>query len=156
MRRSLLTLEGGWRCEFRPAVVGAELTSIRCAYDNIGVIFMGGQFGFLETGKDYGNFMQALHLAFPFLTFVSAAPRYVRPFLLGGGAVIPKVLKALLAVGGIVDRAEKEMQASLARSKETSAKRVDLLSQFMTIVHQKGEKLGYTPKEVRTEMVAGT
>jgi hypothetical protein len=48
------------------------------------------------------------------------------------------------------------MQASLARSEDTTAKRVDLLSQFMTIVHQKGGKLGYTSKEVRTEMVAGT
>jgi hypothetical protein len=117
---------------------------------------MGKQFGFLETGKDYGNFMHALHLAFPFLTFVATAPRYARPFILGGGAVIPKVLKALIAVGGITDRAEKEMQASLARSEDTTSKRVDLLSQFMTIVHQKGEKVGYTPKEVRTEMVAGT
>ncbi|KAF2127340.1 cytochrome P450 [Dothidotthia symphoricarpi CBS 119687] len=37
-----------------------------------------------------------------------------------------------------------------------SVKRVDLLSQFMTIVHQRGESASYTPKKLRTEMVAGT
>ncbi|KAF2127339.1 hypothetical protein P153DRAFT_387883 [Dothidotthia symphoricarpi CBS 119687] len=41
-----------------------------------------GQFGFLESGSDYGNFMQASHLAFPFSAIISVAPRYLWPFLL--------------------------------------------------------------------------
>ncbi|KAF3036928.1 hypothetical protein E8E12_005412 [Didymella heteroderae] len=71
------------------------------AYDNIGSVFGGKPFGFLETGSDYGGYIAAVHKAMPFLSVVTMAPSYARTALMAVAATVPSLLRAVLAVDGI-------------------------------------------------------
>lgn len=132
-----------------------KLTVIRYAYDNIGAVFFGEQFGFLEHSHDHGNYIRAVHLAMPFLSVVTMAPVYLRPFILAGATAIPKLLKAVIAVDGIRRTAVRETKTGMARSAEATSKRYDVLSQLVAIVQEKGEKVNFTQKEVTSEMWTG-
>lgn len=120
-------------------------------YDNIGVVFFGKQFGFLKDSIDYGGYIMAVHKALPFLAIIAMAPTYIRPFLMTGAIAIPKLFKAVLAVDGIKKTAERETYEAQARTEEATAKRVDMTSQLLGIVREKGEKSNFGLREIVSE-----
>jgi hypothetical protein len=121
------------------------------AYDNIGVVFFGKQFGFLKDSIDYGGYINAVHKALPFLAILAMAPAYARPFLMVGAVIVPSLLKAVIAVDGVKKTAERETYAAQARTEEASAKRVDMTSQMLGIVRDKGEKNNFGVNEIISE-----
>jgi hypothetical protein len=121
------------------------------AYDNIGVVFFGKQFGFLKDSTDYGGYIQAVHKAMPFLNTLAATPSYARPLLMVGALAVPSLLKAVIAVDGVKKTAQRETYAAQARTEEASAKRVDMTSQMMGIVREKGEKSNFGVNEIVSE-----
>ncbi|KAF2635347.1 cytochrome P450 [Massarina eburnea CBS 473.64] len=125
------------------------------AFDNIGAIFFGEQFGFLEKSEDHGGYMKAVHLAMPFLSVVTMTPVWARPLVLATAFVTPKLLKAVIAVDGIRKTAVKETEVAAARSVESTSQRYDAISQLLNIVHEKGEKVNFTMAEVTSEMWTG-
>jgi hypothetical protein len=120
-------------------------------YDNIGVIFFGKQFGFLRDSIDYGGYIASVHSAMPFLNILAMSPAYVRPFLMVGALAVPSLFKAVLAVHGVKTTAERETYEAQARTEETTAKRVDMTSQLMGIVRDKGEKSNFGTREIVSE-----
>jgi hypothetical protein len=121
------------------------------AYDNIGVVFFGKQFGFLKDSIDYGGYIAAVHYAMPLLGLLASSPPYARPFLMGSVLAIPKLLKSVIAVGGVKTTAERETYAAQARTEEDSAKRVDMTSQMLGIAREKGEKNNFSVREIVSE-----
>lgn len=120
-------------------------------YDNVGIIWFGKPFGFLKDRHDYGNYIQAVHNALPFLHVLAAAPAYVRPFLMLGAVAVPKLLKAVIAVDGVRKTAEKETAEAQARSLEATSKRPDMVSAMLNIVRDKGEKNNFGIREIVSE-----
>jgi hypothetical protein len=121
------------------------------AYDNIGVVFFGKQFGFLRDSVDYGGYIDAVHKAMPFLNTLAASPPYTRPLLMIGALAVPSLLKAVIAVDGVKKTAQRETYAAQARTDEASANRVDMTSQMMGIVREKGEKSNFGVNEIVSE-----
>ncbi|KAJ4363553.1 hypothetical protein N0V83_009849 [Neocucurbitaria cava] len=120
-------------------------------YDNIGVIFFGKQFGFLKDGVDYGGYIGAVHQAMPFLHVLASAPAYVRPFLMGGAVVIPRLLKAVIAITDVTKTAERETYEAQARTESATAKRVDMTSLMLGVMREKGEKDNFGLREIVSE-----
>ena len=153
-------LANGWKCKqvvvsCRCPTTALSLYPFRYTFDNIGAVFFGEAFGFLENSHDHGNYIHAVHLAMPFLSIVTMAPSYLRPFLLIGATTIPKLLKAVLAVDGIRVTAVEETAKGKARSEDATSKRHDILSQLLAIVQEKGDKVNFTHNEVTSEMWTG-
>lgn len=120
------------------------------AYDNIGSVFFGKPFGFLETSSDHGGYIAAVHKAMPFLSVVSMAPAYARTLLMVVAAAIPSLLRAVLAVDDIRKTALRETDQAMARESDTQ--RTDMLSKLLKILEESGEKTGITHHEVTGEM----
>ncbi|KAF1358688.1 cytochrome P450 [Lizonia empirigonia] len=122
------------------------------AYDNVGSVFFGKPFGFLETSSDYEGHIAAVYKAMPLLSFVSMAPSYAQSALLIAAAAIPSLLRAVVAVDDIRKTAVRETAEAMART--SHAQRHDLLTRLLQIVEEKGEKTGVTHHEVTGEMWA--
>jgi hypothetical protein len=120
-------------------------------YDNIGIVFFGNQFGFLRDSIDYGGYIKAVHNAMPFMAILAMSPVYIRPFLMVGAFAVPSLFNAVLAVNGVKKTAERETYEAQARTEETSAKRVDMTSQLLGIVREKGEKNNFGLREIVSE-----
>jgi hypothetical protein len=108
-------------------------------------------FGFLKDSIDYGGYITAVHKAMPFLAILAMSPVYVRPFLMMSALVVPSLFKAVLAVDGVKKTAERETYEAQARTNETTAKRVDMTSQLLGIVRDKGEKNNFGLREIVSE-----
>lgn len=120
------------------------------AYDNVGSVFFGKPFGFLETSSDYGGYIAAVHKAMPFLSVVSMAPSYARTFLMVVAAVVPSLLRAVLAVDNIRKTSVRETELAMVRRQ--SSRRHNILSRLLDILEKSGEKVGLTHHEVTGEM----
>lgn len=72
-----------------------------------------------------------------------------------GAVLVPSLLKAVIAVEGIKKTAQKETKTAMARTAEATSKRRDIISQLLAIVHDKGEKVNFSHKEVTSEMWTG-
>lgn len=56
-----------------------------------------------------------------------------------------------MAFDGIRVTALKELDDAVKRTEEDTSKRNDFMSQFLSIVHNRGEKVNFTIKEVSSE-----
>jgi cytochrome P450 len=120
------------------------------AYDNIGSVFFGKPFGFLETSSDYGGYIAAVHKAMPFLSVVAMAPSYVRTALIVVAAAVPSLLRAVLAVDDIRKTSVRETELGMARKDDSQ--RHDMLSRLLDVLEKSGDKIGLTHHEVTGEM----
>lgn len=115
-------------------------------YDNIGSVFFGKPFGFLETSSDFGNYITAVHTAMPFLSVVSMAPAYARSLLLVAATAIPSLLRAVLSVDNIRKASARETEEAMAR--KSDFQRQDLLSKLLEVMRKSGGKSELTHHEV--------
>ncbi|KAJ4354716.1 hypothetical protein N0V95_003556 [Ascochyta clinopodiicola] len=120
------------------------------AYDNIGSVFFGKPFGFLESSSDHGGYIAAVHKSMPFLSVVSMAPSYARTVLMVVATAVPSLLRAILAVDDIRKTAIRETEEAMARTADFQ--RHDMLTRLLKIVEDSGEKTGVTHHEVTGEM----
>jgi cytochrome P450 len=120
------------------------------AYDNIGSVFFGKPFGFLETSSDYGGYIAAVHKAMPFLSVVAMAPSYARTALMVVAAAVPSLLRAVLAVDDIRKTSVRETELGMARKDDSQ--RHDMLSRLLDVLEKSGDKIGLTHHEVTGEM----
>lgn len=140
------------------------MCGFRYAYDVVGTVFFGKQFGFLENSHDYGNYIRSVHQAMPVLSVVAQAPSYVRPVLLLLALLVPRLFRAVMAVEQIKRNAMKSADAALENSAAHIADKHDVLSQLLMIVREHVEeganrgkegKLVLTKNEVNSEMFTG-
>jgi hypothetical protein len=124
----------------------------RYSFDNVGAVFFGKQFGFVENSIDYGDYIKAVHTAMPLNSFVAMAPLWIRGYLLKIGIMIPKVLKAIMAADGIRQTAVRETGIAQERTLDMNSKRTDILSQLLSIMQERKDII--TIREVHVEMWA--
>ena len=119
----------------------------------IGQLFFSGMFGFMETMRDHRGYIQALDLLLPILCAASVMPTYIRPVFLLGGAVIPRVFRALKSIGDIEKAADScisERQALLRNGQDVETK--DILGSLFDIMNKKGEEIDFGLTEVKVEV----
>lgn len=121
------------------------------AFDNVGACIFGEKFGFLENRHDHGGYINAVHTATPFLGVITVTPTYMRPLVGLAAPLIPKLFKAIMAFDGIRVTALRELKNAISRTEEATSKRPDFMSQLLSIVHERGEKVNFTTKEVSSE-----
>jgi hypothetical protein len=129
-----------------------DTDTYRYAFDNVGAVFFGKQFGFVEDSIDYGGYIQAVHTAMPLNSIIAMAPLWIRSYLLNIGIMIPKVLKAIMAADGIRQTAVRETGIAQERTLDANSKRSDVLSQLLSITQEKKDIV--TIREVHVEMWA--
>ena len=116
---------------------GKNTNDARYAFDNIGAVFFGKKFGFVENSIDYGDYIKSVHTALRLLSAVSMAPIWIRNPLLIMGIMVPKVFKAIKAAENIRQTAVDETSIAQERSLGANSKKTDILSQLLSIVQQK-------------------
>ncbi|KAF2472740.1 cytochrome P450, partial [Lindgomyces ingoldianus] len=125
------------------------------AYDIIGQVFFGKMFGFLESGRDYGNYIASLDVIMPVLNLLGTTPKFLRPLVLFSSILFPGVFTAVKAVGHMQKQA---IDIANNRKKEIAEKcgpRNDVLSQLFHIVGDRGEKLNFGHPEATNEAYTG-
>ncbi|KAI8931128.1 Cytochrome P450 monooxygenase acrts1 [Plenodomus lindquistii] len=125
----------------------------RYAFDNVGAVFFGKQFGFVEHSFDYGDYIASVHIAMRLNSVISMAPLRLRRYLLNVGLMIPKVLKAIMAADGLRKAAVRETGIAQESMQDKNSKRMDLLSQLLVIKEAKAGVV--TIENVHIEMWAG-
>lgn len=112
-------------------------------------------FGFLKAEHDHLGYIRSLDLLLPILTVSSVMPTYVRSFFLLGGAIFPRVLKALQSLGEIDKAADLciAQRQDLVEKGEDGEKK-DILSSLFQVMHDKGEKVDFKLSEVKVEVYA--
>lgn len=91
------------------------------AFDVIGELFYGHQFGFMENRHDYGSYIESLDALLPAVAVACVLPSYVRPLQVFGH-LFPPLHRALKCYDNIV-RAAK--QAVRDRQTQTEEKKVE-------------------------------
>lgn len=139
----------------------------RYAYDVVGAVFFGKQFGFLRDGHDYGSYIRSVHQAMPIMSVVAQAPAYVRPVLLVGAMAVPRLFRAVMAVDRIKKNAIVEADEALGDSVASIEERSDVLAQLVAMVREHEKEVGgdkgkgregkmvLTKSEVNSEMFTG-
>ena len=125
----------------------------RYAFDVIGQLFFSRMFGFMETMRDHRGYIQSLDLLLPVLCAASVMPTYMRPVFLLGGAMIPRVFKALKSIGDIEKAADlciSERQELLSKDKDVEKN--DILSSLFDIMREKGDKVDFGHTEIKVEV----
>lgn len=82
-------------------------------------------------------------------------PTYLRYPVMACAVAYPALLKAVIAVDGIRKTAVQHTKEQMKAAEEATSKRHDFLSQMLTIVHEKGEKVNFTEANVMAEMHVG-
>lgn len=92
------------------------------AFDVVGELFYGRQFGFMETRSDYEGYIKSLDTLLPAVAAASVLPSYVRPFQVLGH-LLPQVHKALVCYDNIVIAAKQTVNNRMQLMREGGVKR---------------------------------
>ncbi|USP76766.1 uncharacterized protein yc1106_04040 [Curvularia clavata] len=125
------------------------------AHDILGSVFFGRAFGYLEKGGDIDAFIESVATATPLMHVIAAAPSYVRGLILMGAMCIPGTLKGLKAIEMMINEAKRQTKLGVERSAEDTKSRLDVCSQLLQIVNEKGSQVDFTPNEVTLESWTG-
>lgn len=125
------------------------------AHDVLGSVFFGRPFGYLEKGGDIDAFIESVETATPLMHVMAVAPTYLRGLILIGAMCIPGTLKGLKAMDMMVNEAKRQTQLRVERSAEDTKSRLDVCSQLLRIVHEKGSQVDFTSSEVTLESWTG-
>lgn len=133
-----------------------KLIYCRYAFDVIGELYFGEQFGFMEHEIDYQNLIKSLDLLNPVMAQVAVSTTYARPFILISAVASSSIRAALKGIDHITKSAKDSVirrQEYLNTSeKESKAHRQDILQQLFGIMHEKGPALDFMIPELQTEV----
>ncbi|KAM0711528.1 hypothetical protein Q7P35_000894 [Cladosporium inversicolor] len=112
-----------------------------CAFDVVGELFLGQQFGFMENSHDHESCIASLDALLPGMMAASLVPPAFRNLVLGTSTFNSTVRKGLKAVkhisaaarGCVAKRADADAKS------ESQADRTDLLQHLLSIVKNKDE-----------------
>ncbi|OAL00128.1 cytochrome P450 [Phaeosphaeriaceae sp. SRC1lsM3a] len=121
------------------------------AFDVIGEIFFGKMFGFLHNSEDHGAYIASLDALVPLLCVIAIAPRHLRPFIGALMAIVPAAVAAAKSLDSIRTAALAAVGGRMKSIRDGSSQRGDMMSQLFDIVHEKGEKVNFSHREVTLE-----
>ncbi|KAL3478465.1 cytochrome P450 [Aspergillus californicus] len=127
------------------------------AYDVIGELYFGKMFGFLEAGADHLGYIDATDDLIPVQFLAGNMPTYVRGLFMLTGILLPKVRRALKALGNLTDATNAMLKDRVAAlqggSKEPQ--RADILGKLLDISHKRGEELDFVLDDIKMESFGG-
>jgi hypothetical protein len=125
----------------------------RYAFDVVGELFFGKQFGFMEYSHDYEGYIAACDALLPFLTAAGVSSPAVRTVILGSSLFSSTARKGLKAMDHIAAAARGCVATRLRENDSGKSKsgRTDLLHHLLEIANNKGEALDFGKGEVEYE-----
>ncbi|KAH8801441.1 cytochrome P450 [Xylogone sp. PMI_703] len=120
------------------------------AFDVIGELFFGKQFGFMKDRHDYHDYIRSLDLLLPAVATTSVLPSYVRGIRILGH-LLPPVRRALVCYNNIVKAAKEAVhnrQILMQDNKLTAKSSSDVLDKLFKI---SDEKMDFTVVDITTE-----
>lgn len=117
----------------------------------IGEIFFGKMFGFLRDSEDHGAYIASLDALLPYMCTIAVAPLHLRPIIGGFMAIVPSAVAAAKALEKIGTAAIAAVGGRMKSIEEGNPQRGDMMSQLFDIVHEKGEKVNFSHREVTLE-----
>ncbi|KAI4657680.1 uncharacterized protein J4E78_006068 [Alternaria triticimaculans] len=123
------------------------------AFDVIGELFFSRMFGFMAQAADYRGYITALDCLLPMLTTACVMPSYIRPFFLTGGAIFPRILKALMSLKNVETAAKDAVAERSALMKKGEADgKDDILNSLFEVMETKGAKVDFGLTEITVEV----
>jgi hypothetical protein len=125
----------------------------RYAFDVVGELFFGQQFGFMENSHDHEGYIAACDALLPVLTGAGVSSPAVRAIILGSSLFSSATRKGLKAVDHIAAAARGcvATRSSGIKSGKSKSGRTDLLHHLLEIAKNKGEALDFGKGEVEYE-----
>jgi hypothetical protein len=125
----------------------------RYAFDVIGELFFGQQFGFMEGSHDHQSYIASLDTLLPVLTAAGVSSPILRGLILGSSMFSSAVRRGLKAIDHIAAAARGCVAArsSIEAQSESLANRTDLLHHLLEIARNKGEAVDFGKGEVEYE-----
>lgn len=108
-------------------------------------------FGFLRNSEDHGAYIASLDKLVPFVCQIAIAPSYLRPLISAMMAVVPAVAAAAKSLESIRTAALAAVGGRMKSIQEGTPQRGDMMNQLFDIVHDKGEKVDFSHREVALE-----
>lgn len=125
----------------------------RYAFDIIGELFLGQQFGFMENSHDHRSYIASLDTLVPVLAAAGTASPLVCNLILGSSMFSSAARKALKAVDHITAAARGcvARRLGIGAKARSEATRTDLLHHLLEIAANKGEAVDFGNGEVELE-----
>jgi hypothetical protein len=129
------------------------LLHYRYAFDVVGELFFGQQFGFMENAHDHQGYVAACDALLPVLAAAGVSSSVVRNVILGSSLCSAAARKGLKAVDYIAAAARGCVATRLSEdaSGKPKTNRTDLLHHLLEIAINKGEALDFRKGEVEYE-----
>jgi len=124
-------------------------TTFRYAFDVVGELFFGQQFGFMRNEHDYGHYIESLDTLLPGIALPCVLPSYLRPLHSTLGLLFPTIRKSISGFDEI--RAAGRHWTNVRRNQLKAGSmtgRVDLLDKLFKI---KERKVGFDIPDIENE-----
>ncbi|KAE8363569.1 cytochrome P450 [Aspergillus caelatus] len=124
------------------------------AYDVIGELYFSKMFGFLQAGDDHLGYINATEDLVPVQFLAANMPTYVRGLFMLTGILIPKVRRALGALGNLTEATNAMLAdrlATLQSDSQSKPQRHDILGKLLEISQQRGKELDFVLDDIKME-----
>lgn len=123
----------------------------RYAFDVIGELYFGEQFGFMKEGTDHGTYMESTWNLVSALAWVAMLPRYAQKAVFAGGFAIPSVRRGSAVMQNMMHTAKQRVAERQRNIREGKPTRQDLLGKSLTIHHERGEEENFLLEDAEAE-----
>ncbi|KAM6510768.1 hypothetical protein FSOLCH5_011213 [Fusarium solani] len=117
------------------------------AFDVVGELFYGKQFGFLKNSHDYENYIDSLDALLPALSTICVLPAYVRPLQVFG-SLVPQIRKGKTCYDKIVLAAKQVVKERQQLMMTDKVQRTDILDKLFQL---SAEKEDFSIPDIETE-----
>ncbi|KAJ9646253.1 hypothetical protein H2204_000916 [Knufia peltigerae] len=118
------------------------------AFDVIGELFFGQQFGFMRDEHDYGRYIQSLDTLLPGIALSCVLPAWLRPFHSTIGMIFPTIRDSIRGFDEIRAAGRSWTNVRREQMKAGTVERVDLLDKLFKIMENKD---GFGIPEIQNE-----
>lgn len=128
------------------------------AFDVIGELYFGRMFGFMETGSDHQDLIRSLDILNPVIAGMAVSATYARTAIVLSAIASSSVRNALKGIDHVtlVTKAcVKERLVQIEANNGSEGLRHDMLQQFISIMHEKGDKVDFGILDVEAEIYSG-
>ncbi|KAL8723382.1 MAG: hypothetical protein Q9225_000298 [Loekoesia sp. 1 TL-2023] len=136
----------------KKSIVDLGLWTNMYAFDVLGELFYGKQFGFMSERTDIGNYMRAIDSLLPAFTLGGTIPSYLtKLYFLSTVLISPSVRGALGAVKHIENASETAVKNRQQELMEKKDDKHDMLRKMLEINADRGEKINFTYQHICVE-----
>lgn len=124
----------------------------RYAFDVLGELFYGKQFGFMSERSDIGGYMKAIDSLLPAFTLGGTLPSYLtKLYFLSTILFSPSVRGALGAVKYLETASENAVKSRKRELKNDQHEKHDVLRKLLEINADRGERINFSIEHVCVE-----